>query len=245
MTAPNWPRPPVARHLILLYPATMNRKQRAKLIAARLRAYYRPIAVQRRDPVEELVLTILSQNTNDTNRDRAYASLMKRFGTLTAVMDATADEIATAIRIGGLHRQKGARIKHVLERIFSERGTLDISFLADVPLADALTWLLSFPGVGNKTAGIVLLFSFGKPYFPVDTHIKRVTRRLGLVSSTEDPHIRMNAILPKSAEFMIQLHLGLIRLGRDICHPRRPECAICPLADLCPTSCQQPDKRGQ
>ncbi len=223
----------------------MNPELQVKLIAARLHDYYGPIAVQRRNPVEELVLTILSQNTNDTNRDRAYASLMKRFGSLAAVRDASPDEISAAIRIGGLHRQKGARIKQVLERIFSEQGDLDISFLADVPLADARKWLLSFPGVGDKTAGIVLLFSFGKPYFPVDTHIKRVTRRLGLVGPTEDPHTRMNAILPKSAEFMIQLHLGLIRLGRDVCHPHRPECAICPLADLCPASCQQPDERGQ
>lgn len=211
----------------------MTPKEEAILIAERLRDRYGKIDVGRRDPVEELITTILSQNTNDTNRDRAYASLMERFGSLEAVKDAPPDEIAAAIRIGGLHRQKGARIKRVLERVAEERGKLDLSFLGDLPLDKALNWLLSFPGVGRKTAGIVLLFSFDKPYFPVDTHITRVTRRLGLVGPKEDPHTRMNAILPKDPRFMTQLHLHLIRLGRDLCHPRRPECGPCPLTDLC------------
>jgi endonuclease-3 len=217
-------------------------------IAARLRDRYGSIEVTRRDPVEELVLTILSQNTNDRNRDRAYAALMERFGSLAAVKDASPEEIAAAIRVGGLHHRKGERIKQVLARIAAERGKLDLSFLGELPLDAALSWLLSFPGVGRKTAGIVLLFSFGKPYFPVDTHIARVTRRLGLVGPKEDPHAKMNALLPPDPALMAQLHLGLIRLGRELCSPRRPKCSPCPLCDLCPTAaspCREEGEVGQ
>ena len=211
----------------------MSPDKLVELIKNRLYSLYGDVAPTPRAPVEELILTVLSQNTNDTNRDRAYFSLLERFGSLEAVKDAPSEDIATAIRIGGLHRQKSIRIKRILERIVAEQGRLDISFLRDLPLDEAMEWLLSLPGVGRKTAGIVLLFSFGKPYFPVDTHIKRVTRRLGLVGPREDPHARMNAILPKDPHFMIQLHLHLIRLGRELCHPRHPECKRCPLADLC------------
>ncbi len=202
-------------------------------IENRLYARYGKLVPMHRSPVEELILTILSQNTNDANRDRAYSSLMEQFGSLEKVKEAPAEVIAAAIRIGGLHRQKSVRIKLILERIVAEQGRLDISFLQDLPLDKAMEWLLSLPGVGRKTAGIVLLFSFGKPYFPVDTHIKRVTRRFGLVGPHEEPHARMNAILPQDPSFMAQLHLHLIRLGREFCHPRRPECKRCPLADLC------------
>jgi len=188
--------------------------------------------------MEELITTILSQNTNDTNRDRAYSSLIERFGTLEVVMDARVEEIAEAIKIGGLHNQKSLRIKNVLTRTMQERGSLDVSFLADLPLEQAMSWLLSFPGVGRKTAGIVMLFSFDRPYFPVDTHIKRVTQRLGLVENREDPHRRMNQLLPPDPAFMRQLHLCLIRLGREVCHPRNPNCASCPLFAHCPSSAQ-------
>ncbi len=211
----------------------MSQKKLVGLIKDRLYAQYGEVMPTHRNPVEELILTILSQNTNDTNRDRAYRSLLKQFGSLEAVKDASAEEIAAAIRVGGLHRQKSIRIKQILERIANEQGKLDISFLQDLPLDKAMEWLLSFPGVGRKTAGIVLLFSFDKPYFPVDTHIKRVTRRLGLVGPREDPHVRMNAILPNNPKFMVQFHLHLIRLGRELCHPRHPECDRCPLADFC------------
>jgi len=211
----------------------MTPEEKVRLIAERLDDRYGKINVQRPDPLTTLIKTILSQNTNDTNRDRAYASLIEKFGDLKGVKDAPSAEIAAAIRIGGLHRQKGVRIKEVLERIAREQGSLDLSFLGKLPLEEAMDWLLSLPGVGKKTAGIVLLFSFQKPYFPVDTHIRRVTQRLGLVGPKEDPHARMNAILPKDPRFMVGLHLHLIRLGRDLCHPRRPECAACPLLKVC------------
>ena len=142
-------------------------------------------------------------------------------------------EIAQAVRVGGLHRQKAARIKHVLQRIEEERGPLDLTFLGDLSLEGAMAWLLASPGVGKKTAGILLLFSFDKPYFPVDTHIKRVLARVGLVREREDPHDRMNAILPADAALMKGLHLRLIRLGRETCHPRNPECPRCPLGSGC------------
>lgn len=177
--------------------------------------------------------TILSQNTNDANRDRAYETLLARFGSLGIVKDAPAEEIAQAIRIGGLHRQKAVRIKEVLERIENDQGALDLSFLDVLPLAEAMTWLLASPGVGKKTAGIVLLFSFCKPYFPVDTHIRRTLTRVGLVEPRADPHDRMNSLLPPDVALMIALHLHLIRLGRETCHPRNPECEICPLHTEC------------
>ena len=218
--------------------SNMNSEEKIDWIAGSLVNRYGEIEARRSDPLEELITTILSQNTNDTNRDRAYSSLIERFGTLEVVMDARVEEIAKAIKIGGLHNQKSIRIKNVLERITRERGSLDISFLDDLPLDEAMDWLLSFPGVGKKTAGIVMLFSFDRPYFPVDTHIKRVTQRLGLVENREDPHRRMNQLLPPDSALMRRLHLQLIRLGREVCHPRNPECADCPLFEHCPSSAQ-------
>jgi endonuclease-3 len=211
----------------------MNPEKATRWIAERLHDHYGEISVTTSDPLEELILTILSQNTNDTNRDRAYASLLSHFGGLDKVRQAPADEIAEAIQVGGLHRQKSPCIKLVLERIMQERGSLDLSFLADLSLDRAMEWLLSSPGVGKKTAGIVLLFSLGKPYFPVDTHIRRVTTLLGLVGERDDPHQRMNALLPPDPALMRRFHLQLIRLGREICHPRSPECPTCPLSDHC------------
>jgi len=184
-------------------------------------------------PVENLVLTILSQNTNDTNRDRAYRALIERFGRLEAIREASAEDIARSIRVGGLHRQKAERIRRILRRITEERGALDIGFLANLQIDEAMNWLLASPGVGQKTAGIVMLFSFGKPFFPVDTHIRRVFTRLGVVGPREDAHRRLNALLPEDPQMMATLHLNTIRLGRDLCHPRGPECAECPLQPRC------------
>ncbi len=211
----------------------MNPSKRAVWIAERLIDRYGEPDLVRSQPVESLVLTILSQNTSDTHRDRAYASLLDRFGSLDAVRTAPVDQIADAIRIGGLHRQKSERIRQVLERIHHERGALDLSFLGDLPLDAAMQWLLASPGVGRKTAGIVMLFSFGKPYFPVDTHIRRVLTRVGLVEPGFDPHQRMNDLLPDDPALMGGLHLLTIRLGREICHPRTPDCPRCPLRNDC------------
>jgi len=211
----------------------MTRGKLAAWIAGRLDERFEEVKRRPNDPVEILVATILSQNTNDSNRDRAYESLIGRFRSFEAVADADEDEIAATIRVGGLHRQKARSIKESLRRIIAERGGLDLSFLAGLTIAEGLNWLLSLPGVGKKTAGIVLLFSFGKPYFPVDTHIRRVLSRVGLIENGEDPHRVMNQILPKDPVLMRRLHLHLIRLGRTVCHPRRPECSDCPLSAGC------------
>ena len=218
----------------------MDPRKRAVRLAARLTDRFGSPDIGRPDPVEELVLTILSQNTSDTNRDRAFASLLARFGSLDAVRAARVDTIGRAIRVGGLHRQKSERIREVLRRIHRERGRLDLSFLGEMDLGAAMDWLLSSPGVGKKTAGIVMLFSFGRPYFPVDTHICRVLTRVGLIEPARDAHDQANALLPKDTALMAALHLLIIRLGREICHPRKPDCPSCPIRTDCDWATSHP-----
>jgi endonuclease III len=185
-------------------------------------------------PVDELVSTILSQNTNDINRDRAYESLRSRFPTWESVRDADPGAIVSAIRMAGLANQKGPRIQHVLQEISSERGSLDLDFLQDLPLEQARAWLMKFKGVGPKTAAIVLLFSLGRPAFPVDTHIYRVTGRIGLrpeKMTVEEAHRQLEKLFPPEAYYAA--HLNIIRLGREICGARKPACPRCPLGGLC------------
>jgi len=184
--------------------------------------------------VDELISTILSQNTNDTNRDRAFTSLRQRFPTWEAVRDADAGSVIAAIRPAGLANQKGPRIQQVLREITGERGSLDLSFLNDLPLEEARAWLMKFKGVGPKTAAIVLLFSLGRPAFPVDTHIYRVTGRIGLrpeKMTVEQAHIHLEKLLPPETYYAA--HLNLIRLGREICAARKPACERCPLRKIC------------
>jgi endonuclease-3 len=185
-------------------------------------------------PVDELVSTILSQNTNDVNRDRAFQGLRKGFPTWEAVRDAPEWEVIHAIRPAGLANQKGPRIQKVLRQITAERGSLDLSFLGDLPLEDARAWLMKFHGVGPKTAAIVLCFSLGRPAFPVDTHIYRVTGRIGLRPlnvTVEQAHRLMESLFPPETYYAA--HLNLIRLGREVCHARKPDCPHCPVLDLC------------
>lgn len=184
--------------------------------------------------IDELVSTILSQNTNDVNRDRAFNTLRQRFADWEAVRMASEEEIIDAVRVAGLANQKGPRIKAVLNQIHDEIGSLDISFLADMPLEDARAWLLRFKGVGRKTAAIVLQFSLGRPAFPVDTHIYRVTGRLGVRPNQldlEKTHQLMETLIDPADYFAG--HLNLIRLGRETCHPRKPACPTCPVVELC------------
>ena len=213
--------------------ACMNPGEIVRWIDERLAEAYGPVPTALDDPVETLVLTILSQNTNDTNRDRAYASLLKAFGSLNAVRGQPPEAVADAIRIGGLHRQKAQSILHALDRITKDRGTLDLSFLGERPMDEALAWLLCLPGVGKKTAGIVLLFSFDRPYFPVDTHIRRIATRIELLGERDDPHDRMNEILPSDSSLMRRLHLHLISHGRSTCKARNPSCIACTLRAVC------------
>jgi endonuclease-3 len=185
-------------------------------------------------PVDELVSTILSQNTNDINRDRAFESLRWQFPNWEAVRDADPPAVVAAIRQAGLANQKGPRIQQVLREITSERGSLELSFLKDMPLEEARTWLKKFKGVGPKTAAIVLLFSLGRPAFPVDTHIYRVTGRIGLRPEkmmVEDAHLYLEKLFPPETYYAA--HLNIIRLGREICAARKPACGRCPLRRLC------------
>ena len=203
-------------------------------VARRLEARYGPIPWRSHgDPLDVLINTILSQNTNDRNRDLAYEALLARYDRdYDAIAHAPLDELAETIRPAGLHRQKAARIQKILKEIKAERGAYDLSYLRDLPREEALQELLRFDGVGKKTAGIVLTFSLGKPYFPVDTHITRITKRLGFVKKNEDPHDVMNALVPEELHY--QLHLHLIRHGREVCRARKPRCGECVIRDLCP-----------
>ena len=206
-------------------------------IQASLLAFYgEPVWRNPLPPVDELVSTILSQNTNDINRDKAFNALRAGFPTWEAVRDAPTAEVVNCIRVAGLANQKGPRIQQVLTQITTERGSLDLSFLSDLPLEEARAWLMKFNGVGPKTAAIVLCFSLGRPAFPVDTHVYRVTGRLGLRPekiSVEDAHPYLEGIFPPESYYAA--HLNIIRLGREICHARKPDCAHCPLLSLCPT----------
>jgi endonuclease-3 len=185
-------------------------------------------------PVDELVSTILSQNTNDINRDRAYQSLRRHFPTWEAVRDADPGAVVSAIRSAGLANQKGPRIQQVLREISRERGSLELNFLQELPLEEARAWLKKFKGVGPKTAAIVLLFSLGRPAFPVDTHIYRVTGRIGLrpeKMTVEEAHIHLEKLFPPETYYAA--HLNIIRLGREICAARKPACDRCPLRVIC------------
>jgi endonuclease-3 len=181
-----------------------------------------------------LVSTILSQNTNDNNRDRAFLALRRRFPTWENVRDASEQEVIETIRPAGLANQKGPRIQNILREITRQRGELSLDFLAEMPESEAMAWLMAFNGVGPKTASIVLLFSLGKPAFPVDTHIYRVSGRLGIRPhniSADQAHTYLGQLFPPRAYYAA--HLNLIRLGREVCSARRPKCSICPLQDLC------------
>ncbi len=185
-------------------------------------------------PLDELISTILSQNTNDINRDRAFEALRLRYPTWEAVRDVDEQELISVIRPAGLANQKGPRIQKVLREITAQQGQLDMSFLNDLPVEEARQWLMSFQGVGPKTAAIVLLFSLGKPDFPVDTHVYRVTGRLGLrpaKMNAGQAHQYLADLFPPETYYAA--HLNLIRLGREICHARRPDCPACPLQELC------------
>lgn len=206
------------------------------IVLTRLAAYYgEPTWRNPLPAMDELVSTILSQNTNDANRDRAFNALRQQFPTWEAVRDAPTAEVISAIRPAGLANQKGPRIQQVLQQITAETGGLDLSFLANLPPEETRAWLLRFNGVGPKTAAIVMQFSLGMPAFPVDTHIYRVTGRLGLRPpnmSVEQAHAHLAGLFPPESYY--SLHLNLIRLGREICQARNPACPVCPLLDVCP-----------
>jgi endonuclease III len=207
--------------------------RRVRAIRDRLRLVYgRPAAPPHRRPLDELILTVLSQSTNDRNRDVAFLRLRDRFGNWDAVREAPLEEVEEAIQPGGLHRQKSLRIKEILRALDGD----DLLRLGDLDVADARAELVSLPGVGRKTAACVLLFAFGMPDVPVDTHVSRVGTRLGLFRAGapfEELHDDMIAITPRGQE--LELHVNLLRHGRRTCHSQRPACAECDLLRMCPT----------
>lgn len=190
----------------------------------------------RLDPMSELVSTILSQHTSDLNSERAFRKLMETFGSFEAIAEAPVEQIEEAIRMGGLARMKAPRIKAVLRQIREEVGSFDLSFLKDMPLKEAKAWLRRLPGVGPKTAAIILCFAFGMPAMPVDTHIYRVSRRLGLIGpkvSADDAHDILESMVPP--EDVFAFHMYLINHGRRVCKAQRPRCGQCALAWGCPS----------
>ncbi len=205
-------------------------------LCRRLRTAHGTVEYPEAMPVlDELVATILSQNTTDANSDAAFQRLVSHFGTWDAVRRARVATIAAAIRVAGLQRQKAECIKQLLQTIRRQRGELSLEFLRDVTPSEALAYLRSFPGVGPKTAACVLLFACRQPVLPVDTHVHRLSLRLGLVpsgTSAVKAHELLAEIVP--ARHVLESHVLLIRHGRRVCHARHPECPTCPLLDACP-----------
>jgi endonuclease-3 len=215
-------RPPVAR--------------RVRAIRDRLRAVYGiPSAPPHRRPLDELILTVLSQSTNDRNRDVAFLRLRARFASWEAVRDAPNEEVEAAIRPGGISKVKSKRIQDILHAITERHGDLSLDHLGDLGVELAREELCALPGVGRKTAACVLLFSFGMADVPVDTHVSRVGTRLGLFRAGapfEELHDDMLAITPRGQEH--ELHINLLRHGRRTCHAQRPACEDCALLRMCP-----------
>ncbi len=199
--------------------------------------YGRPLWSPRYPPVDELVYTVLSQNTADVNTERTFAALKARFPDWRAVRDAPAAEVEQAIALGGLARVKAPRIKAILAAVSQRTGDPDLSELDGMTDDAALTYLKSMPGVGPKTAACVLMFALGRPAMPVDTHVHRVAGRLGLIDaklSAEQAHRPLTELA--GPENVYALHINLVRHGRRICHARRPQCGRCPLAVICPSA---------
>jgi endonuclease-3 len=219
----------------------MADRRRLRTIRDRLRREYgRPLLRAHRAPIDELILTVLSQNTNDRNRDVAWARLRERLPSWDAVREAPVREIEDAIRPGGLAPTKAVRIKRILEAI----GEDDLCWLEGAPLEEARDYLCDLPGVGRKTAACVLLFSFGRPEVPVDTHVYRVASRLGLIrpgTSFDEAHDEMLRLV--DPEDAYEVHVLLIRHGRRTCVARAPRCSECPLRRMCPEGRRRLSKR--
>jgi endonuclease III len=212
--------------------------RRVRAILNRLRTRYGELVPPRAvDPLEELVLTVLSQHTSDVNAARAFAALRASFRSWKAVVDAPARAVADAIRSGGLANTKAPRIQAILREVRDREGSYDLSVLRTLDDADARAYLTSLPGIGPKTAAVVMSFALGRDTIPVDTHVHRVARRLGLVPekvSAERADRLLHDLVPDGLR--TPLHVALIQLGREICKAPTPRCRLCPLNDLCPTA---------
>lgn len=217
-------------------PAVVRRHIRTVL--GRLRKRYGELLPPRRaDPLDELVLTVLSQHTSDLNAERSFAGLRAAFPSWEAVVRAPTRRVADAIRSGGLADTKAPRLQAILRDVAERRGAYDLSYLRDLSDDDARAELMSLPGVGPKTAAVVLSFSLGRDAMPVDTHVHRVARRLGWIpptASAERADRILHELIPDGMR--TELHVALIRLGREICKAPTPRCRQCPLNDICPTA---------
>ena len=216
-------------------PATPVDRKKVRAVYERLVDTYGALTLRPGgDPLDELIGTILSQSTTDTNSARAYERLRTIYPTWEEVLDASEREIYEAIKPAGLGKIKAPRIQNTLREILRRRGQLSLDFLAALPLAESKQWLISLEGIGPKTAACVLLFALGKPALPVDTHVYRVSKRLGLIGpkvSADKAHAQLEAALdPKT---VYTFHIDMIRHGRQICHAQRPACQKCSLRKLC------------
>jgi endonuclease-3 len=212
-------------------------------ICRRLRRRYGPVELgEPLPPLDELIATILSQNTSDRNSDAAFAELRRRFPDWDAVRRAPVAAVARAIRSAGLARRKAPRIKAILRQIHRQRGELSLDFLRTLPAAEAVRYLRGFVGVGPKTAACVLLFACGQPVLPVDTHVHRVSRRLGLIGprvNAEQAHEALARQVPPDR--VLAFHVQMIRHGRKVCTARNPRCDDCVLLDGCPAGQERLD----
>jgi len=198
------------------------------------RRYGEPIWKRDGNALEQLIWTVLSQNTNDVNSSAAFRGLRRAFPRWSDVMAAAPRDVARSIQVGGLSNQKAVVIQSILQRLVQERGRPTLEFVGRMPLEEARSYLSSFKGVGQKTVNCTLLFSFNLPAFPVDTHIHRIARRTGMTEShltADEVAEALERCLPPKR--MYAMHIMLIWLGRDVCHPSKPECGRCVLADQC------------
>ena len=213
----------------------VKKRLKAKKVCNVLIHYYgREVSARKLPPLDELVMTILSQHTNDINMLRAFKALKERFSTWDELLDAPQEEVALFIRSSGMYNLKAKRIQSALREIKERVGRLDLSHLENMELKEAKKWLTSLHGVGPKTAAIVLLFSFERSVLPVDTHVWRVTKRLGLIEekvSREKAHSLLEEIMPSSC--IPSLNKNLVRHGREVCRAQNPNCEECFLSHLC------------
>ncbi len=213
----------------------MNRKQKAQLVSDALEELYGvPEPDLERNVLECLIRTILSQNTNDVNRDKGFATLKECFPTWEEVLEADVEEIGEAIKIAGLHAQKSRTIKNFLTWLKAEHGALDLEFIREMDTEEVLQFLCQHKGIGIKTASVTLAFACRRDVFPVDTHVLRISKRLGFVPpncTAEKAHELMPQIIPEGKAF--SFHMNLITFGRQICNARKPKCDLCPITAHC------------
>ena len=205
-------------------------------VTRRLTEFYGELPFSSKDPMSQLVDIILSHRTRDEQTAAAYDNLLKRFGSWEAVRDAPTSEVEAVIENVNWPEAKAPRLQALMRRITEERGELNLDFLRDLPVEEGAAWLRRLGGVGPKTAACVLLFSCQKPILPVDTHVHRISIRLGLIGkkvTADAAHDLLQALLPRDARTIYNFHKGLLRHGQRICVYDRPRCEKCPITDLC------------